>query len=181
MSYENITLERRDAVATLTLNRPNAANSIDLPLARELMDAAIACDDDPEVRAVVLTGAGAMFCAGGDLRSFAAAGTAIGSRLKELTAYLHAAISRLDAHERAGDRRRERHGGRRRIQSGDRRGFHDRERVGGLRDGLHAGGRSFPTAAPRSFCRAASATAGRASSCSRTAGSPPPRRSTGDW
>src|SRR5512134_157481 len=95
MTYENITLERRDGVATLTLNRPNAANSIDLPLARELMDAAIACDDDPDVRAVVLTGAGKMFCAGGDLRSFADAGPKIASRLKELTAYLHAAISRL--------------------------------------------------------------------------------------
>lgn len=95
MSYENITLERRDGVATLTLNRPNTANSIDLPLARELMDAAIVCDDDPETRAVILTGAGKMFCAGGDLRSFGDAGLAVGSRLKELTAYLHAAISRL--------------------------------------------------------------------------------------
>lgn len=95
MAYENITLERRDGVATLTLNRPKAAHSIDIPLARELMDAAIVCDDDPETRAVIVTGAGPMFCAGGDLRSFAAAGTAISGRLKELTAYLHAAISRL--------------------------------------------------------------------------------------
>jgi 2-(1,2-epoxy-1,2-dihydrophenyl)acetyl-CoA isomerase len=95
MTYENITLERRDGVATLTLNRPKAANSIDIPLARELMDAAIACDDDPETRAVILTGAGPMFCAGGDLRSFAEAGMGISSRLKELTAYLHAAISRF--------------------------------------------------------------------------------------
>ncbi len=95
MPYENITLERRDGVATLTLNRPNTANSIDLPLARELMDAAIVCDDDPETRAVILTGAGKMFCAGGDLRSFADAGLGVGSKLKELTAHLHAAISRL--------------------------------------------------------------------------------------
>ncbi|MCC6847245.1 MAG: enoyl-CoA hydratase/isomerase family protein [Deltaproteobacteria bacterium] len=95
MPYENITLECHDGIAVLTLNRPNAANSIDLPLARELMDAAIACDDDPDVRAVVLTGAGKMFCAGGDLRSFADAGPKIASRLKELTAHLHAAISRL--------------------------------------------------------------------------------------
>lgn len=95
MAYDFITLERADGVATLTLNRPKAANSLDIPLARELMHAAIACDDDPEIRAVVLTGAGPMFCAGGDLRSFADAGTAISSRLKELTVYLHAAISRL--------------------------------------------------------------------------------------
>lgn len=95
MTYENLTLERRDGVATLTLNRPTAANSLDIPLARDLMHAAIECDDDPGVRAVVLTGAGKMFCAGGDLRSFADAGPAIASRLKELTVYLHAAISRL--------------------------------------------------------------------------------------
>jgi 2-(1,2-epoxy-1,2-dihydrophenyl)acetyl-CoA isomerase len=95
MAYEYIALERRDGVATLTLNRPNAANSIDIPLARELLDAAIVCDDDPETRAVILTGAGKMFSAGGDLRSFADAGDGISSRLKELTVYLHAAISRL--------------------------------------------------------------------------------------
>jgi 2-(1,2-epoxy-1,2-dihydrophenyl)acetyl-CoA isomerase len=95
MTYENITLERRDGVATLTLNRPNAANSIDIPLARELMDAAITCDEDPATRAVIVIGAGAMFCAGGDLRSFGAAGADIGARLKELTVYLHAAVSRL--------------------------------------------------------------------------------------
>ena len=95
MTYQNITLERRDGVATLTLNRPQAANSIDLPLARELMDAAIVCDEDLDTRAVVITGVGAMFCAGGDLRSFAQAGDAISSGLKELTVHLHAAVSRL--------------------------------------------------------------------------------------
>ena len=95
MAYQNLTLERHDGVATLTLNRPTAANSIDLPLARELMEAAIVCDDDPETRAVIITGAGAMFCAGGDLRSFGEAGMGISSRLKELTAHLHAAISHL--------------------------------------------------------------------------------------
>jgi 2-(1,2-epoxy-1,2-dihydrophenyl)acetyl-CoA isomerase len=59
------------------------------------MEAAIVCDDDPETRAVIITGAGAMFCAGGDLRSFGEAGMGISSRLKELTAHLHAAISHL--------------------------------------------------------------------------------------
>jgi 2-(1,2-epoxy-1,2-dihydrophenyl)acetyl-CoA isomerase len=73
----------------------DAANTIDIALARELMEASIVCDEDPDTRAVIVTGAGEMFSAGGDLRSFAAAGTAIGACLKELTAYLHAAISRL--------------------------------------------------------------------------------------
>lgn len=91
----DILLEIDGPVATLTLNRPTAANALTLPMCRELMQAAIRCDEDPAVRAIVLTGAGRLFCAGGDLQSFAELGDGIGAGLKEMTAYLHAAISRL--------------------------------------------------------------------------------------
>ena len=84
-----------DHVATLTLDRPSDANAIDLGLARELMEAAIRCSEDREVRAVVITGAGRFFCAGGDLKSFAAHGDGLPAHLKEVTTYLHAAVSRL--------------------------------------------------------------------------------------
>ncbi len=87
--------ERRGAAAWLTLNRPQAGNSLDVSLAKELMYAAIECDEDETVRCVVLTGAGRLFCAGGDVKSFAAAGDAIPQLLKELTSYLHSAITRL--------------------------------------------------------------------------------------
>jgi 2-(1,2-epoxy-1,2-dihydrophenyl)acetyl-CoA isomerase len=83
------------AVAKLTLNRPAAANAIDLALARQLMLAAIRCDEDESIRCVLLTGSGRFFCAGGDVRSFAAAGASIGALLKEITAYLHMAVSRF--------------------------------------------------------------------------------------
>jgi 2-(1,2-epoxy-1,2-dihydrophenyl)acetyl-CoA isomerase len=83
------------AVAVVTLDRPEAANGIDLTLGRALMEVAIDLDGDPDVRAVLLTGAGRFFCAGGDLKSFADAGDALPARLKELTAYLHTAITRL--------------------------------------------------------------------------------------
>src|SRR3546814_4289299 len=66
-----VLFQRENGVARLTLNRPDAGNTIDLPLARALMDAAIACDEDDAIRVVVLTGAGKMFCAGGDIDGFA--------------------------------------------------------------------------------------------------------------
>lgn len=95
MSFETLLFEVRDNVAYVTLNRPDAANAINLQLSKDLAYAAMQCDDDPAVRAVVLTGAGKMFCAGGDVRSFADSGDKIPTLLKEITTYLHAAISRF--------------------------------------------------------------------------------------
>jgi 2-(1,2-epoxy-1,2-dihydrophenyl)acetyl-CoA isomerase len=95
MDYQNLRYEISDGVAAITLDRPDAANAIDLPLARELMQVAIRCDEDPAVRAVLLTGAGKMFCPGGDLKSFASAGAGLPALLKEITTHLHAATSRL--------------------------------------------------------------------------------------
>jgi 2-(1,2-epoxy-1,2-dihydrophenyl)acetyl-CoA isomerase len=93
--YQNIAFEQRGPIAIVTLNRPDAANGIDLALGRELMQVAIECDENPAIRAVVLTGAGKMFCAGGDLISFNALGERLPLGIKELTTYLHAAISRF--------------------------------------------------------------------------------------
>jgi 2-(1,2-epoxy-1,2-dihydrophenyl)acetyl-CoA isomerase len=62
---------------------------------RELCDVAIRCDEDPEVRALIVKGAGKMFCAGGDLRSFAGEGDALPAYLKEITHNLHGAVSRF--------------------------------------------------------------------------------------
>jgi 2-(1,2-epoxy-1,2-dihydrophenyl)acetyl-CoA isomerase len=82
-------------VATLRLNRPMAGNSLDVPLARALTEAAIRCDEDDTIRCVVLTGTGRFFCAGGDIGAFAAAGPAAPALIKEITGYLHSAIARL--------------------------------------------------------------------------------------
>jgi 2-(1,2-epoxy-1,2-dihydrophenyl)acetyl-CoA isomerase len=86
---------RAHGIARLTLNRPQAGNSIDVPLARALMEAAFECDEDETIRCVVLTGAGRMFCAGGDITGFAGAAAKSPMLLKELTAYIHSAASRF--------------------------------------------------------------------------------------
>jgi len=93
MEYESLLFEISDGVATVTLNRSSAANAIDMTLARELMQVSLRCDDDPEIRAVVLTGAGKFFSAGGDLKSFRANEDAPPGALKELVVFLHAAVS----------------------------------------------------------------------------------------
>lgn len=82
-------------VAHVTLRRPESANAINAELARELMFAAICCDEDPAVRAVLIQGEGPMFSGGGDLKSFAEKGQALPSHIKTTTTYLHAAISRF--------------------------------------------------------------------------------------
>lgn len=68
-SHPTVLLEIRDGVAVITLNRPEARNALDFALREELAEAIMRVRDDAEIRAVVLTGAGAAFCAGGDLKS----------------------------------------------------------------------------------------------------------------
>lgn len=92
---EPVTLDIADGVATVLLNRPEAGNALNLDLTRALHQAAVRCDADPSVRAVLLTGAGRFFCVGGDLKYFAAQGPAIGATLREMAAVLHAAVARF--------------------------------------------------------------------------------------
>jgi 2-(1,2-epoxy-1,2-dihydrophenyl)acetyl-CoA isomerase len=95
MTFQHLLLERREHVATITLNRPEAYNALDLGLGRELFHAALEVDEDPDVRCVVITGAGKAFCAGGNVKDFADNLARIGILVKELTTYLHGAVSRL--------------------------------------------------------------------------------------
>jgi len=95
MAYEYLTVERAANVATLTLNRPDAYNALNLGLGRELFAASLELDEDPEVRCIVLTGSGRAFCAGGDVKDFVDSLGRIGAHIKELTTYLHGAISRF--------------------------------------------------------------------------------------
>lgn len=72
MPYQLITVERRDGLATLSLNRPDKLNAMSLPMKDEIVDALRSLDADPEVRVMIITGAGdRAFAAGADIREFA--------------------------------------------------------------------------------------------------------------
>src|SRR6202140_1810760 len=93
MAAASIEVETRGAVALVTLNRPESSNTLNLQMAMDLLAAAMTCARNAAVRAVVLTGAGRHFCFGGDLRGMAARAGAGNDYVRELTGYLHSAIS----------------------------------------------------------------------------------------
>src|SRR5216684_5773990 len=95
MGYETLLYDVKDGVGSITLNRPDAYNALNLALGRDLFHAALEADEDRAVRCIVITGAGKAFCAGGDVKDFADNPDRIGALIKELTTYLHGAISRL--------------------------------------------------------------------------------------
>jgi len=100
MSVSTVIIEQQGPVAVITLNRPDSANTLNLQMGMDLLAAALACERNHDVRAVVLTGAGKNFCFGGDLRGMMSEGTDVEPYLRELTSYLHNAIShftRMDA------------------------------------------------------------------------------------
>ncbi len=68
MAYEDITLERDEGVAIVTLNRPEKLNALSQPLLRELREVCDELEDDHDVRVVVLTGSGRAFSSGFDLK-----------------------------------------------------------------------------------------------------------------
>ncbi|HEV8441253.1 MAG TPA: enoyl-CoA hydratase [Methylomirabilota bacterium] len=95
MAYQTVIHEIKDGVATITLNRPDAYNALNLDLARDLFHATLEADEDRATRCIVITGMGKAFCAGGDVKDFADNPDRIGVLIKELTTYLHGAVSRL--------------------------------------------------------------------------------------
>jgi 2-(1,2-epoxy-1,2-dihydrophenyl)acetyl-CoA isomerase len=90
-----VSFSQEGAIATLTLDRPEVGNAIDIPMAREFMELAIRCEGDAAIRCVVLTGAGKLFCGGGDVAAFANAGDQLPEFLREITSYLHAGVAAL--------------------------------------------------------------------------------------
>jgi 2-(1,2-epoxy-1,2-dihydrophenyl)acetyl-CoA isomerase len=69
LELETVGFEVREAVAWITLNRPEALNAWTPRFGRELIAALDRCADDPQIRAVVITGAGRAFSSGADLKA----------------------------------------------------------------------------------------------------------------
>jgi len=69
MPSEQIRIDIKDSIATLTLNRPEKLNAITGQMGRDLDEAYYALDHNDEVRVIIVTGAGRAFCAGADLSS----------------------------------------------------------------------------------------------------------------
>ena len=89
-----------DGVAHVRLNRPEASNGMNVPFLKALYEALMRVHGEPRTRAVLLSGEGPHFCAGGDVHTFAAQGEALPDYLREATTWLGScasALTRLEA------------------------------------------------------------------------------------
>jgi enoyl-CoA hydratase len=68
MVLETLSLSCRAQVATLSLNRPESRNALNAKMCQELIEVAALVSQDPNIRVLLIRGAGAIFCAGGDLK-----------------------------------------------------------------------------------------------------------------
>lgn len=84
--------ELKDGVLTLTINRPEAHNTLDSAVCEALMDSLAESENNPDVRCVVVTGAGKVFCAGGDVK-LQASGVLIDETVDPEAA--HAALAKM--------------------------------------------------------------------------------------
>jgi len=82
MGYDTVLVDRAEGVATVTLNRPEARNALDLRMREELLGAFDEIEADESVRVLILTGAGGHFCAGGDVKAMVKRHTAAEGRAR---------------------------------------------------------------------------------------------------
>ena len=95
LSQNTIEFSVEKSVATIRMCRPEIANRVGPEFMRDLLEATTACRADPDVRAVLLTGSGDFFSAGGDLKYFSAVGDEPKFVLRRLVADFHTALQRL--------------------------------------------------------------------------------------
>ena len=94
-TFKTVLLEVEGTVATLTLNRPDALNAIDVAMARDLQQAAQWLETRKAIRVVRLRAAGKAFCAGGDISMFTGDPAQVRSTLQDLFTPLNDFISRI--------------------------------------------------------------------------------------
>ncbi|RMG67197.1 MAG: 2-(1,2-epoxy-1,2-dihydrophenyl)acetyl-CoA isomerase [Bacteroidetes bacterium] len=82
MDYQTLRYDFRDHIATITLNRPDTYNAFNEAMSREFIDVLKHCKRDPEVRVIVLAGAGRAFCSGQDLKDVAGKSRSLGESVE---------------------------------------------------------------------------------------------------
>ena len=80
MAFDTILFDKRDGIATVTLNRPERLNAMTWPMIEEFLDAIEDCRQDDTVRVLVFTGAGRAFSSGDDIVGGMASGPAAATR-----------------------------------------------------------------------------------------------------
>lgn len=88
--------ERRGATLIITMNRPERRNAFDLEVRQSLSEAVLQARDDDAVKAVVITGAQGVFCAGGDLKSLSEAKRPVykdRDRIRRLHTWFHELVN----------------------------------------------------------------------------------------
>ncbi len=95
MAYQTLKFEISDSIATITLDRPNDANALDATMANELLEVSVLCATRSDIRAIIITGEGKLFCGGGDLNEFKAVGDQKEAHLLRMATILHAALIRF--------------------------------------------------------------------------------------
>ena len=88
MGFNQIILESKNGITTITLNRPEVLNALNFRLIDELTEALETTSQDDTIRVIVLKGAGRAFCVGDDLRGMHEPGKSPPSGPKELQEYL---------------------------------------------------------------------------------------------
>lgn len=95
MSERAVTFQLRDSIAHITLTQPARGNPFDLAFCSELCEAAIECDENARVRAILLRAEGRYFSVGADIKWLGSDREQLPRWLKAATADLHMAIARL--------------------------------------------------------------------------------------
>lgn len=95
MTSPTLLVTRDGCVARLTLNRPDNGNALNQEMAGALRHAVSECAADDSIRCLVLTGAGRLFCAGGDIKAFGGDPDSMPAALERLARTLHEAIVML--------------------------------------------------------------------------------------
>ena len=96
MHLDTIAYSTEANVAHIRFNRPSGANAVNPAFARDLRDAMLEAAFDDEVRAVAVTAEGKVFCAGGDLKEFHAAGAGLPKLASDMLTDFHGAIYRMN-------------------------------------------------------------------------------------